>query len=142
MVHSRKPSSVAGIQQLCKDEWDRIPPQCCKRLDASYHNCSLQLLLLRAAQPSFQAGPFRFRFFPPNNKHLHLDTAFYVYWCYRCLIYFFVDDLKHLSVTKRRKQERGKHLFHTTVLDRWIKVHLTFKNSIQWPFSSYLLTKT
>ncbi|KAK3552739.1 hypothetical protein QTP86_022149, partial [Hemibagrus guttatus] len=36
MVHARKPSNVAELQQFCKDEWAKIPPQRCNRLIASY----------------------------------------------------------------------------------------------------------
>ncbi|KAK3549437.1 hypothetical protein QTP86_001436 [Hemibagrus guttatus] len=38
VVHARKPSNVAELQQFCKDEWAKIPPQCCNRLIASYRN--------------------------------------------------------------------------------------------------------
>ena len=34
-VHARKPSNVAELQQYCKDEWAKIPPQGCKKLIAS-----------------------------------------------------------------------------------------------------------
>ncbi|KAK3535010.1 hypothetical protein QTP70_001966 [Hemibagrus guttatus] len=34
VVHARKPSNVAELQQFCKDEWAKIPPQCCNRLIA------------------------------------------------------------------------------------------------------------
>ncbi|KAK3542202.1 hypothetical protein QTP86_018485 [Hemibagrus guttatus] len=34
VVHTRKPSNVAEIQQFCKDEWAKIPPQRCNRLIA------------------------------------------------------------------------------------------------------------
>ncbi|KAK3548201.1 hypothetical protein QTP70_005167 [Hemibagrus guttatus] len=36
VVHARKPSNVAELQQFCKDEWAKIPPQRCNRLSASY----------------------------------------------------------------------------------------------------------
>ncbi|KAK3574546.1 hypothetical protein QTP86_009546 [Hemibagrus guttatus] len=36
VVHARKPSNVAELQQFCKDEWAKIPPQHCNRLIASY----------------------------------------------------------------------------------------------------------
>ncbi|KAK3509719.1 hypothetical protein QTP70_008457 [Hemibagrus guttatus] len=36
VVHARKPSNVAELQQFCKDEWAKIPPQRCNRLTASY----------------------------------------------------------------------------------------------------------
>ncbi|KAK3556981.1 hypothetical protein QTP70_022323 [Hemibagrus guttatus] len=36
VVHARKPSNMAELQQFCKDEWAKIPPQRCKRLIASY----------------------------------------------------------------------------------------------------------
>ncbi|KAK3510401.1 hypothetical protein QTP70_005894 [Hemibagrus guttatus] len=32
VVHARKPSNVAELQQFCKDEWAKIPPQRCNRL--------------------------------------------------------------------------------------------------------------
>ncbi|KAK3554272.1 hypothetical protein QTP70_020132, partial [Hemibagrus guttatus] len=34
VVHARKPSNVAELQQFCKDEWAKIPPQHCNRLIA------------------------------------------------------------------------------------------------------------
>ncbi|KAK3556132.1 hypothetical protein QTP70_005614 [Hemibagrus guttatus] len=36
VVHARKPSNVAELQQFCKDEWAKIPPQRCNRFIASY----------------------------------------------------------------------------------------------------------
>ncbi|KAK3536029.1 hypothetical protein QTP70_025510, partial [Hemibagrus guttatus] len=36
VVHARNPSNVAELQQFCKDEWAKIPPQRCNRLIASY----------------------------------------------------------------------------------------------------------
>ncbi|KAK3524035.1 hypothetical protein QTP70_017546 [Hemibagrus guttatus] len=36
VVHAQKPSNVAELQQFCKDEWAKIPPQRCNRLIASY----------------------------------------------------------------------------------------------------------
>ncbi|KAK3574095.1 hypothetical protein QTP86_002852 [Hemibagrus guttatus] len=36
VVLARKPSNVAELQQFCKDEWAKIPPQRCNRLIASY----------------------------------------------------------------------------------------------------------
>ncbi|KAK3508653.1 hypothetical protein QTP70_003098 [Hemibagrus guttatus] len=36
VVHARKPCNVAELQQFCKDEWAKIPPQRCNRLIASY----------------------------------------------------------------------------------------------------------
>ncbi|KAK3549753.1 hypothetical protein QTP86_007766 [Hemibagrus guttatus] len=35
VVHARKPSNVAELQQFCKDEWAKIPPQRCNRLIAT-----------------------------------------------------------------------------------------------------------
>ncbi len=35
-VHAQKLSNVAELQQLCQDEWAKIPPQRCNRLNASY----------------------------------------------------------------------------------------------------------
>lgn len=35
-VPALKPSSVVELQQFYKDEWDKIPPQHCKSLIASY----------------------------------------------------------------------------------------------------------
>ncbi|KAK3556965.1 hypothetical protein QTP70_022309 [Hemibagrus guttatus] len=36
MVHARKLSNVAELQQFCKDEWVKIPPLCCNRLAAKH----------------------------------------------------------------------------------------------------------
>ncbi len=36
LFHARKPSNVAELKQLSKEEWAKIPPQLCERLNASY----------------------------------------------------------------------------------------------------------
>ncbi len=35
-IHAQKPSNVAELKQLCKEEWAKIPPQRCERLIACY----------------------------------------------------------------------------------------------------------
>uniref|UniRef100_A0A8C6VVE8 Transposase Tc1-like domain-containing protein n=1 Tax=Nothobranchius furzeri TaxID=105023 RepID=A0A8C6VVE8_NOTFU len=43
-VHAGKPSNKAELQQFCKDEWAKIPPERCKRLVASYHKCLIAVI--------------------------------------------------------------------------------------------------
>lgn len=38
VVHARKPTNVAQLQQFCVDEWAKIPRQHWKRLIANNHN--------------------------------------------------------------------------------------------------------
>lgn len=38
-AHTQKPSDVAELKQLCKEEWARIPSQQCERVIASYRKC-------------------------------------------------------------------------------------------------------
>ncbi|KAG2470219.1 TCB1 transposase, partial [Polypterus senegalus] len=45
-VHARNPSNKAELQQFCKDEWAKIPPELCKRLIASY--CKLLIAVIAA----------------------------------------------------------------------------------------------
>ncbi|KAK3572375.1 hypothetical protein QTP86_032601, partial [Hemibagrus guttatus] len=40
VVHARKPSNVAELQQFCKDEWAKIPPQRCN----SYGKCLIAVV--------------------------------------------------------------------------------------------------
>uniref|UniRef100_A0A3B3DJG5 Transposase n=1 Tax=Oryzias melastigma TaxID=30732 RepID=A0A3B3DJG5_ORYME len=47
VVHARKPSNKAELQQFCKDEWAKIPPERCKRLVASYRK---RLIVVIAAK--------------------------------------------------------------------------------------------
>ncbi len=35
-IHAWKPSNVAELKQFCEEEWAKIPPQRCDRLNASY----------------------------------------------------------------------------------------------------------
>ncbi|KAK3526867.1 hypothetical protein QTP86_000727 [Hemibagrus guttatus] len=50
VVHARKPSNVAELQQFCKDEWAKIPPQRCNRLIATGTN------FLKAKWPFIAGG--------------------------------------------------------------------------------------
>ncbi|KAK3565204.1 hypothetical protein QTP86_001015 [Hemibagrus guttatus] len=48
VVHARKPSNVAELQQFCKDEWAKIPPQRCNRLIASYQKRFIAVVASKA----------------------------------------------------------------------------------------------
>ncbi|KAK3529469.1 hypothetical protein QTP70_031163, partial [Hemibagrus guttatus] len=52
VVHARKPSNVAELQQFCKDEWAKIPPQRCNRLIASYGKRLIAVVAAKAAPPA------------------------------------------------------------------------------------------
>ena len=58
-VHARKPSSVAELQQFCKDYWAKFPPQCF---------AVAQTVIRFRGQSLFHTGPCRFGFFPPLIK--------------------------------------------------------------------------
>lgn len=91
-AHARKPSNVTELQQFCKDERANIPPQRCQRLIASYCERLIAvvaaLLLFLLAQPVIRLPVITFctqahaglDFFPINNKHLNLETAFCVFF--------------------------------------------------------------
>ncbi|KAK3562989.1 hypothetical protein QTP86_013253 [Hemibagrus guttatus] len=53
VVHARKPSNVAELQQFCKDEWAKIPPQCCNRLTASYRKRSIAVVAAKGGPTSY-----------------------------------------------------------------------------------------
>ncbi|KAK3565192.1 hypothetical protein QTP86_000998 [Hemibagrus guttatus] len=53
VVHARKPSNVAELQQFCKDEWAKIPPQCCNRLIASYGKCLIAVVAAKGGPTSY-----------------------------------------------------------------------------------------
>ncbi|KAK3542958.1 hypothetical protein QTP70_007913 [Hemibagrus guttatus] len=53
VVHARKPSSVAELQQFCKDEWAKIPPQCCNRLIASYRKRLIAVVAAKGGPTSY-----------------------------------------------------------------------------------------
>ncbi|KAK3552485.1 hypothetical protein QTP86_012155 [Hemibagrus guttatus] len=53
VVHARKPSNVAELQQFCKDEWAKIPPQCCNRLIASYRKCLIAVVAAKGGPTSY-----------------------------------------------------------------------------------------
>ncbi|KAK1788663.1 hypothetical protein P4O66_002483 [Electrophorus voltai] len=52
-VHAQKPSNVAKLQLFCKDEWDKIPPQRCKRLIASYHKRLIAVVAAKGGPTSY-----------------------------------------------------------------------------------------
>ena len=52
-VHARKPSNVAELQQFCKDEWAKIPPQPCKRLIASYRKRLIAVVAAKGDPTSY-----------------------------------------------------------------------------------------
>uniref|UniRef100_A0AAY4D9A2 Transposase n=1 Tax=Denticeps clupeoides TaxID=299321 RepID=A0AAY4D9A2_9TELE len=52
-VHARKPSNKAELQQFCKDEWAKIPPELCKRLVASYCKRLIAVIAAKGGPPSY-----------------------------------------------------------------------------------------
>ncbi|KAK3537399.1 hypothetical protein QTP70_008851 [Hemibagrus guttatus] len=53
VVHARKPSNVAELQQFCKDEWAKIPPQRCNRLIASYRKHLIAVVAAKGGPTSY-----------------------------------------------------------------------------------------
>ncbi|KAK3548405.1 hypothetical protein QTP70_012647 [Hemibagrus guttatus] len=53
VVHVRKPSNVAELQQFCKDEWAKIPPQRCNRLTASYGKRLIAVVAAKGGPTSY-----------------------------------------------------------------------------------------
>ncbi|KAK3573943.1 hypothetical protein QTP86_033016, partial [Hemibagrus guttatus] len=53
VVHARKPSSVSELQQFCKDEWAKIPPQRCNRLIASYRKRLIAVVAAKGGPTSY-----------------------------------------------------------------------------------------
>ncbi|KAK3542039.1 hypothetical protein QTP86_011342 [Hemibagrus guttatus] len=53
VVHARKPSNVAELQQFCKDEWAKIPPQRCNRLTASYGKHLIAVVAAKGGPTSY-----------------------------------------------------------------------------------------
>ncbi|KAK3533287.1 hypothetical protein QTP70_014310 [Hemibagrus guttatus] len=53
VVRARKPSNVAELQQFCKDECAKIPPQRCNRLIASYGKRSIAVVAAKGGPTSY-----------------------------------------------------------------------------------------
>ncbi len=53
-LNSRKPSNVAELKQFCKEEGDKIPPQRCERLDASYRKCVIADVAAKGGKTSYR----------------------------------------------------------------------------------------
>ncbi|KAK3532009.1 hypothetical protein QTP86_003241 [Hemibagrus guttatus] len=53
VVHARKPSNVAELQQFCKDEGAKIPPQRCNRLIASYGKRLIAVVAAKGGPTSY-----------------------------------------------------------------------------------------
>ncbi|KAK3569335.1 hypothetical protein QTP86_026814 [Hemibagrus guttatus] len=53
VVHARKPSNVAELQQFCKDEWAKISPQCCNRRIASYGKRLIAVVAAKGGPTSY-----------------------------------------------------------------------------------------
>uniref|UniRef100_A0AAR2K1L6 Paired domain-containing protein n=1 Tax=Pygocentrus nattereri TaxID=42514 RepID=A0AAR2K1L6_PYGNA len=52
-VHARKPSNVTELEQFCKDEWAKIPPERCKRLIASYRKRLVAVVAAKGGPTSY-----------------------------------------------------------------------------------------
>ncbi len=52
-IHARKPSNVAELKQFCKEEWDKIHPQQCERLIASYRKCLIAVVAAKGGTTSY-----------------------------------------------------------------------------------------
>uniref|UniRef100_A0A8C4X270 Tc1-like transposase DDE domain-containing protein n=1 Tax=Erpetoichthys calabaricus TaxID=27687 RepID=A0A8C4X270_ERPCA len=52
-VNARKPSNKAELQQFCKDEWAKIPPERCKRLIASYRKHLIAVIAAKGGPTSY-----------------------------------------------------------------------------------------
>ncbi|KAK3522302.1 hypothetical protein QTP86_001995 [Hemibagrus guttatus] len=53
VVHARKPSNVAELQQFCKDEWAKIPPQRCNKLIESYGKHLIAVVAAKGGPTSY-----------------------------------------------------------------------------------------
>ncbi|KAK3560375.1 hypothetical protein QTP86_006459 [Hemibagrus guttatus] len=53
VVHARKLSNVAELQQFCKDKWAKIPPQRCNRLIASYGKRLIAVVAAKGGPTSY-----------------------------------------------------------------------------------------
>ncbi|KAK3528815.1 hypothetical protein QTP70_011602 [Hemibagrus guttatus] len=53
VVHAQKPSTVVELQQFCKDEWAKIPPQRCNRLIASYAKRLIAVVAAKGGPTSY-----------------------------------------------------------------------------------------
>ncbi|KAK3568483.1 hypothetical protein QTP86_008234 [Hemibagrus guttatus] len=53
VVHAQKPSNVSELQQFCKDEWAKIPPQRCNRLIASYGKRLIAVVAAKGVPTSY-----------------------------------------------------------------------------------------
>ncbi|KAK3561767.1 hypothetical protein QTP86_013416 [Hemibagrus guttatus] len=53
VVHARKPSNVAELQQFCKNEWAKIPPQRCNKLIASYGKRLIAVVAAKGGPTSY-----------------------------------------------------------------------------------------
>lgn len=53
VVQARKPSNVTELQQLCEDEWAKVPPERCKLLIASYRKCLIAVVAAKGGPTSY-----------------------------------------------------------------------------------------
>ncbi|KAK3571374.1 hypothetical protein QTP86_009746 [Hemibagrus guttatus] len=53
VVHAQKPSNVAELQQFCKDEWAKIPPQRCNGLFSSYGKRLIAVVAAKGGPTSY-----------------------------------------------------------------------------------------
>ncbi len=52
-IHARKPSNVAELKQVCKEEWAKFPPQQCERLIASYRKRLIAVVAAKGGTTSY-----------------------------------------------------------------------------------------
>jgi len=115
--HARKPSNVAELKLLCREEWAKITPQHVKDSCPVITNAWLQSLLLRVALPVIRfRGQLLFHVVPGGFGQLfslnhYLKTASCIYSGYLCIILKFVWWSETLNVTNMPKKQEGPRNF-------------------------------
>ncbi|KAF7658083.1 hypothetical protein LDENG_00017910 [Lucifuga dentata] len=51
-IHARKPSNEAELKQFCKEEWNKIPPQCA-RLISKYRKHLVTVVAAKCGTTSY-----------------------------------------------------------------------------------------
>ncbi len=54
--HALKPSNVAELEQFCKEEWAKIPPQRCERLIASFRKRLIAVVAAKGGTTNYYAA--------------------------------------------------------------------------------------
>ena len=52
-AHTRNPKNISELEQFCKEEWSKIPPDCCAGLIRNYRKHLVEVIAAKESLTSY-----------------------------------------------------------------------------------------